>query len=137
MYRCMYPSDGKYLSYLVSVSQCYVPISAFLLGVKKGAGCALMVHTPAASGIKGGDLAKWSCLSCEKQRGGNNNKVFLALKEKSRGKSAEKDLQGEYMHHKGVYFRSLVSSDYLQTWKEKKKGKKLTYNDNNNNESNC
>lgn len=73
-----------------SVSQCCVPISVFLLGVKKGAGCALMARTPAASGIDGGHLAKRSCLSCQKQRRENNNKVSLALEENCRKDEQEK-----------------------------------------------
>lgn len=36
-----------------SASQCCVPISVFLLGVRKGVGCALMVHTAAAPGCEG------------------------------------------------------------------------------------
>lgn len=73
-----------------SVSRCCVPISVFLLGVKKGAGRALMACTPAASGIDGGHLAKRSCLSCQKQRRENNNKVFLALEENRRKDEQEK-----------------------------------------------
>lgn len=73
-----------------SVPRCCVPISVFLLGVKKGAGCAVMVRTPAASGIEGRHLAKWRCLSCQKQRRENNNKVFLALEENCRKDEQEK-----------------------------------------------
>ena len=51
------------------------------------------------------------CLSCQQQREENNNKVVLALEENYRKEVAEKDRQGQYMNHKGIYFRSLVTGD--------------------------
>lgn len=50
---------------------------------------------PAASGAEGGHLAKRSCLLCQKHRGENNNKVFLASEENYREEAAKKDLWGE------------------------------------------
>lgn len=70
-------------------------------------GCALMVHTAAAPGCEGGQLAERGCLSCQKWRGAkNDDEVFLALEENHRRKAAERDLQGASMSHKGVYFKS-------------------------------
>lgn len=74
------------------VSLCPNAMSQFLYSSwesRKGQ-VALMAHTPAASGTNGGHLAKWSCLSCQKQRRENNNKVFLALEENHRKDEQEK-----------------------------------------------
>lgn len=60
-------------------------------GSEGGVGCALMVLTPAASGIQGSRLAKGGCLSCQKQRRENTTKLSW-LQKKTAGKMQQKKL---------------------------------------------
>lgn len=109
----------------------YVPISVFLLGVKEGAGHALIVLQllQGSREATGQSRAAFYVIN----RGESNNKDFLALEELQERSSRKRSL-GRINESQRCLF---LESSYLlvinlRHGKKKKKQKKLTYDDDNN-----
>lgn len=111
-----------------------VPCPHFCLppGSQEGAGLCSDGAPPAALGAEGGHLAKRSCLSCQKHRGENNNKVFLALEENYRKEAAKKI----FRESKRITKVSILGVQFLAInlrpgkKKKKKQGKNLSQDNN-------